>query len=89
MDPVSGTLSWPRVLHDDGFKAPRIALEEYAVRWAEVGGLNEADQAKVRENINVMFDMLKSQITSIPPQQYVACRTFLQSLLYTTTRTTL
>jgi hypothetical protein len=36
-----------------------------------------------------MFEKVKSQITSIPPQDYVACRTFLQSLLYATTRTTL
>ena len=49
------------------------------------GGLDYADQRQVRENIDAMFDSLKSQISSIPPQDYVACRTFLQSLLYATT----
>jgi hypothetical protein len=33
-----------------------------------------------------MFDTLKSQISEISPPEYVACRSFLQSLLYTTTR---
>ena len=33
-----------------------------------------------------MFGVLKSQIDEIPPQEYVACRSFLQSVLYATTR---
>jgi hypothetical protein len=35
-----------------------------------------------------MFDELKGRIAAIPPQDYVASRSFLQSLLYATTRTT-
>ena len=65
------------------------AVDEYAAKWVKYGALDYADQTQVRENIDTMFDGLKSQISSIPPQDYVACRTFLQSLLYATTRTTL
>ena len=89
MDPVSGVLFWPVALQDASFEAQRIALDEYTVRWAKYGGLNYADRTQVRENIDVLFDMLKSQIASMPPQDYVECRTFLQSLLFATTRTVL
>ena len=86
---VSGELYWPAALQDAGFQAQRSAVDEYTAKWVKYGGLNYADQTQVRENIDAMFDGLKSQIRSIPPQDYVACRTFLQSLLYATTRTTL
>ena len=89
MDPVSGNLSWPAALQDAMFESERTAVDEYAVRWARYGGLDYADRARVRENVDTMFHMLKSQITMIPPQDYVECRTFLRSLLYATTRTVL
>ena len=89
IDPVSGALYWPAVLQDANFQTQRSAVDEYAAKWVKYGALNYADQTQVRENIDAMFDGLKSQISSIPPQDYVACRTFLQSLLYATTRTTL
>ena len=80
---------WPAALQDASFQAQRSAVDEYTAKWVKYGGLDYADQTQVRENIDTMFDGLKSQISSIPPQDYVACRTFLQSLLYATTRTTL
>ena len=89
IDPVSGELYWPAALQDAGFQAQRGAVDEYTAKWVKYGALDYADQTQVRENIDGMFDGLKSQIRSIPPQDYVACRTFLQSLLYATTRTTL
>ena len=89
IDPVSGVLYWPAVLQHASFQAQRSAVEEYTVRWVKYGGLDYDDQSQVREKIDTMFEKVKSQITSIPPQDYVACRTFLQSLLYATTRTTL
>jgi len=89
IDPVSGALLWPLVLQDGRFGAQRAALDEYTARWLKYGGLNYTDRAQVRENIGMMFDILKSQINSIPAQDYVECRTFLQSLLYATTRSVL
>jgi hypothetical protein len=89
IDAVSGALYWPAALQNASFQSQRSAVDEYTARWAKYGGLDYADRAQVRENIDVIFDSLKSQITSIAPQDYVACRTFLQSLLYATTRTTL
>jgi len=89
IDPVSGNLYWPAALQDSSFQAQKSVVDECTAKWVKYGGLNYADQTQVRENIDAMYDSLKSQITSIPPQDYLACRTFLQSLLYATTRTTL
>jgi hypothetical protein len=89
IDPVSGKLYWPAALQDTDFQTQRGVVDEYTAKWVKYGGLDYADQTQVRENIDGMFDSLKSQIGSIPPQDYVACRSFLQSLLYATTRTTL
>ena len=89
IDPVSGELYWPAALQDPSFKARRSAVDEYSAKWVKYGGLDYADQSQVRANIDGMFDSLKAKISSIAPQDYVACRTFLQSLLYATTRTTL
>ena len=89
IDFVSGTLYWPVALQHASFKSQRSAVDEYTADWVKYGGLSYADQTQVRENIDAIFDSLKSQISSIPPQDYVACRMFLQSLLYATTRTTL
>lgn len=85
IDPVHGTVNWPVALQDDLFQARRSAIERYADRWTTKGALNAADQTHMRQDIDAMFDLLKSQIGSIPPQDYLAAREFLQSLLYETT----
>jgi hypothetical protein len=89
IDPVSGVLYWPSALQYGVFEAHRSAIDQYTTKWAKYGGLDYVEQAQVREHIDAVFDTLKSQMTSIPPQDYVACRTFLQSLLYATTRSIL
>jgi hypothetical protein len=89
INPVTGELYWPAALQDPNFESQRSTVDEYTAKWVKYGGLNYADQTQVRQTIDTMFDSLKSQISSIPPQDYVACRTFLQSLLYATTRTTI
>ena len=89
IDPVTGALRWPGPLQDANFQTQRGTVDECTAKWVKYGVLDYTDQTQVRENIDTMFDGLKSQIASIAPQDYVACRTFLQSLLYATTRTTL
>ena len=89
IDPVSGKLYWPSALAGPRFSPQRSVVDECTAKWIKYGGLDYADQTQVRENIDTMFDSLKSQIASIPPQDYMTCRKFLQSLLYATTRTTL
>ena len=86
MDPVTGALQWPGALQRAEYQPLRSAVEEYAAKWARYGELDGADQKQIRENITAMLDGLKSRISELPPQDYVASRSFLQSLLYTTTR---
>jgi len=86
LDPATGDLHWPGPLQHAEYDSQRSAVDEYTLKWVRYGALDLADQRRVRENITAMFEVLKSQITEIPPQDYLACRSFLQSLLYTTTR---
>ena len=62
-------------------------MDRYTAKWVQDHGLDYSDQKLVRENIVAMLDLLKSQITALSPQDYVNCRSFLQSVLYATTRT--
>jgi len=88
-DPVNGKLSWPSVLQQDVFADQREEVEQLFSTWARYGGLNYSDQTKARNTIEAMFGELKKQIKDIPPQDYVACRSFLQSLNYAATKSEL
>ena len=89
MDPVNGQLNWPSALQQDSFAAQRGEVDQlFAVR-ARYGGLGYADQMKVRQTVDAMFDQLKEQIQQIPPQDYIACRSFLQRVSYAATKTEL
>lgn len=87
MDPVSGKLKWPDALQDGNFAANRTELEHLFALQAQYGGLSYADQMKVRKATDAMLTELKAQIKDMPPQDYVACRSFLQSLTYAATKT--
>jgi hypothetical protein len=87
LNPVSGGLNWPSALQQPGFQAQRNEIDQLLATQARYGALGYADQTKVRQTIDVMFDQLKSQIDQIPPMDYVACRSFLRSVNYAATRT--
>lgn len=89
MDPVSGKLRWPDALQEAGFASQRAELEQLFATQARYGGLSYADQMKVRKATDAMSSELKAQIRDMPPQDYVACRSFLQSLTYAATKTEL
>lgn len=89
MDPVSGKLKWPDALQNDSFATQRGELEKLFATQAKYGALSYADQMKVRKTTDAMFGELKAQIKDMPPQDYVACRSFLQSLTYAATKTEL
>jgi hypothetical protein len=89
MDPVSGRLNWPDALQDPTFDPQRDQLDQIFTKWAKYGSLNYVEQKQVRETVDTMFDGLKAQIRQIPPQLYAFSRSFLQSLVYAATKTTL
>lgn len=89
MDPVTGKLGWPGFLQTDTFASTRAELDQLLAKRATAGGLGYGDQTKVRENVNEMFAMLKSQIRDIPPREYSASKQFLQRLIYAACKTEL
>ena len=89
IDAVSGGLNWPSALQDPAFESQRSEVDQLFAARARYGGLSYADQTKVREAVDTMFDALKAQVREMPPPDYVACRTFLQSVTYAATKTEL
>ncbi|MGA2616275.1 MAG: hypothetical protein ABSF26_01620 [Thermoguttaceae bacterium] len=87
LDPVTGRLNWPDALQDASFEPQRSELDPLFAKWVTYGGLDYSDKTQIRENVDAMFDGLKALIRQIPPPDYVACRTFLQSMLYAATKT--
>ena len=89
IDPVTGELRWPAFFKAARFDQQRSAIHDSAVKWVRDGQLNFDDQTRVRENIGVLFAALKSQIGAMPSDEYVASRSFLESLLHSTTHAAL
>jgi hypothetical protein len=89
MDPVSGQLNWPDLLQDDQFKSERDDVEQLVAKQSANGRLGYSDKVQFEKTVNEMFQKLKAEITAVPSQQYVASRSFLQSLMYSTTQTEL
>jgi hypothetical protein len=88
-DPVSGQLFWPGPLQQECFAAQRGDMDQLLAMQAKYGGLSYEDQMKARKTVLDMFKQLKTQVTQIPPQDYTTARSFLNSVLYSTTKTIL
>lgn len=86
---VNGKISWPGVLQTPDFAEHRARIEPIVALWAKYGGLGYTDQVEARAAIRDMAAQLKSQIKTVPPQDYVEARDFLDRLLYASTGSTL
>ncbi|MCC6125190.1 MAG: hypothetical protein IT426_09530 [Pirellulales bacterium] len=86
VNPTSGQISWPAALMQDVFAPQRAELEQMMTKQAKYGGLSLSDQMQARKTIENMFAGLKSQIASIPPQDYTTGRSFLNSMVYATSK---
>ncbi len=89
VDTVTGRIHWPAALQQESFAGQRATLDEFAAQVATYGSLSLSDQMAARRSIEAMFADLKAQIAEIPPQQYVASRSFLNSLIHATANTAL
>ena len=89
LDPVSGGVAWPELLKTADYDPQRTELNELFAKRAELGGLGFSDQTKARQAVDGMFATLKGQIRSVPSDQYVASRSFLNSLVYAAAKTDL
>jgi hypothetical protein len=88
-DPITGKVNWPTLLQQDMFTPQRTDLEQILAKQANYGKLGYSDQMQARQTIETMFTELKSQIKTVPPQDWVASQSFLRSLIYATTKTVL
>ncbi len=89
VSPVSGKINWPAALMQSEFSAQRAEMDKFTAKKASYGSLSISDQMDARKTVEAMFEELKSQITELPMQDYMAARTFLRSLIYDTAHTDL
>ena len=86
VNPVSGQVNWPSVLQDDMFNKDRVLVEQLLARQMSQGRLGIAEHEQLGDAIERMAATLKSQINSVPTQQYIAAKNFLKSLMYGATK---
>jgi hypothetical protein len=89
VNPTNGQINWPSALQENIFAPQREDLEQIVGKQVKNGGLSFSDQMQARKTIETMFDELKTLISSIPPQDYTTCRSFLNSLIYATSKSQL
>jgi hypothetical protein len=84
VNPTTGQINWPTALTQDVFTPQREQLEQIISKQTKYGGISFSDQMQARKSIETMFAGLKDQITAMPPQDYTASRSFLNSMIYAT-----
>jgi hypothetical protein len=86
LDAVSGQIAWPIALTGDQYAASRAELEQLSTKRSHYGGLSAADQNRAGQTIDSMSQILGSSIKDTPPQQYLAAKNFLKSLMFNMTQ---
>lgn len=81
---VTGKLNWPSALTLDMFAADRKQLDALFGSFSQLGTLDYAKQVKAKDIINDMNNKLKAQVRTLPTPDYVECKSFLKSLMFTT-----
>jgi len=81
LDPVTGRITWPEVLHDSQFADQRKEVEQLFELRAKTSHSAGTGQ-KIRAATAQMSDKLRKEIKDIPANEYMAARKFLDSLDY-------
>jgi type II secretory pathway pseudopilin PulG len=89
LNPVTGQLNWPGPLQQEMFATRRVQVDQLMAQHSNYGSLPYAEQCKLRDTMKSMFKDLKAQIKSLATPDYIAAKTFLNSLLYATTKSKL
>jgi hypothetical protein len=85
-DPVTGSLNWPDLLQFPEFNSQRDEVNRMLAKQANYGALTYADKSEVHKAVDFIFADMKKNIRKIDPPDYVASRTFLNSVLYAITK---
>jgi hypothetical protein len=89
VDPVSGRVTWPKVLQDELFAQERGAVDQLVAKQAQYGTLGISDTSRAGEAIQKMAAKLRDQIRNLPTNDYIASKNFLKSLMYSMTKKSL
>jgi len=82
LDAPTGQLNWPLVLQAEQFGHYRGQIQEVFARHAASGAIGAADYFRTLQAISLLEGALKQHIRQLPPADYMAARTFLESLQY-------
>lgn len=81
LDPLTGDISWPRVLTDAPYKQDRDFIQEqFRLRANAVGSVDFAQFETVEAAITAFKEKLKANVAKYPPAKYGEGRGFLDSL---------
>ena len=80
LDPVSGKIKWPAPLLEPEYAELRTDLDQLLALRATSGQTGTA--AQIREDIRQLREALRSNIETMPANDYIATRKFLDSLDY-------
>ncbi len=82
LDAVTGEIRWPILLGLADFAAQRARLEKAFADRAYHGVMGAEDYLVVHQVADEMLTGLRDRVASLPPQQYVVAKRFLESLVY-------
>jgi hypothetical protein len=85
LDQVSGRISWPVLLRSETNQSVLSELERIFVNRAARGGLTAQEFLEANNLAQVLHTNLRSQITALPPQQFMQAFRFVESLAYEAT----
>jgi hypothetical protein len=81
LDPVTGRVAWPEALMDELYAPLRTDLEQlFALRARTTGTV--ATAAKIHADLRDMLAILRSNIDSLPANDFIAARKFIDALDY-------
>ena len=82
LDIVSGEIRWPILLTARDYSGQRVALERAFTDRAYHGVMEAETFLKVLQLTEDLLSNLKTQVRSLPSDQYLAAKRFLESLAY-------
>ncbi len=82
VDVLSGTIYWPLLLQEQDLAADRKQIEQLVDKWVSTGKLSPREYLQLRRRTDAMKGALRERIEQMPPADYLAARSFLESLAY-------
>jgi hypothetical protein len=81
--PISRRVNWPQLLRRDCFAQPRAEIERLvAEQTVHNSGLGSQNCEDIRRAVEQMKSLLKGQIKSTRPEEYLNARRFLDSVAH-------